>query len=274
MTIHVVVPVHNRINLTLQFLESLEEQDTTEDLNVIIVDDGSTDGTSRELANRKTRIPTTVLHGNGNLWWAGAVRMALARIGPQLVSDHWVYLANNDTVLEASHLAYLVETATACAPALVGAVSIEIWPDDTRHRVSSGFRVDTEQLTVEMIQSGGSLETDVDGLAGRGLLMPAAAAKSLRLHPRLMPQHFADISATGALKGQGYQLVVDPRAISTQTDRASSAVEAGATLKPSWNKKDPLYIPAVISFWWFSLSPATFIRKVPAMWKRRSKPIS
>lgn len=269
MTIYAIVPAHNRIGLTLQFLDSLDAQVTSEDVKVIVVDDGSTDGTAYSLSKRAGRFPITVLSGSGKLWWAGAVRQGLAFIQPNLAAGDWVYLANNDTVLESSHLTYLVETAVEYAPALVGAASIEIWPDGTHHRTSSGFRIDASALSVEMIAPSDALQTDVDALAGRGLLMSTDAARSFRLYPRLMPQHFADISATQRLKRQGYKLVVDPRAICTQTDRASSAVEAGAILRPSWNRKDTLYIPALIAFWWNAMPTVTFLRSIRKMWQRR-----
>jgi O-antigen biosynthesis protein len=42
--IHVIIPIHNRLNLSINCLNSLTKIINYNELNIIIVDDGSTDG--------------------------------------------------------------------------------------------------------------------------------------------------------------------------------------------------------------------------------------
>ena len=66
--IDIVIPVHNRKQYTRDCLHSLQKQ-TISSYRVIIVDDGSTDGT-REMLRRE--FPEViVLTGDGNLFWTG-----------------------------------------------------------------------------------------------------------------------------------------------------------------------------------------------------------
>jgi len=68
----VVVPVYNKIELTIRFLESFQ-QITYPNYSMIIVDDGSRDGTAEIL---RARFPEViVLKGDGNLWWSGATNL-------------------------------------------------------------------------------------------------------------------------------------------------------------------------------------------------------
>jgi GT2 family glycosyltransferase len=104
-TTAVVIPVHNGINhlpKTLAVLRQFEYPSA----NVVVVDDGSTDGTSEYL---RTEPRVVTIGGNGSLWWTGAVdvgvRAALAR-GCEVV-----ILWNDDNVDASSDgLGLLVET--------------------------------------------------------------------------------------------------------------------------------------------------------------------
>ena len=263
MTIYALIPVHNRIELTLQFLDSLDAQTTEEPVKVFIVDDGSTDNTTTVLRKRNGRFPITVIPGNGKLWWAGSINRGLKVIQPHLTSADWLYLGNNDTILDPSHLESLLTTARNNPKSAVGSVSFEIWPDGTKHPVSSGFKIDLRKLTITALDGHTTEVQEADALAGRGILIPAEAVTHLRFHPHLMPQHFADLAATSKLRKIGFHLLVDPRAQSTQTDRAASAQEVGAKLSPSWNKQDPMYIPAAMSFWLLTTNPAHLLLSVP-----------
>ena len=47
--IHVVIPVFNRLELTKKCIASIKKQKNCEKIKIIVVDDGSTDGTSKFL---------------------------------------------------------------------------------------------------------------------------------------------------------------------------------------------------------------------------------
>jgi glycosyltransferase involved in cell wall biosynthesis len=47
--IHVIIPTFNRLNYTITCLNSLKRQDNSKELNIIVVDDRSTDGTKKYL---------------------------------------------------------------------------------------------------------------------------------------------------------------------------------------------------------------------------------
>ncbi len=72
--IAIVIPVHNRRELTLSCLEHLKTIDKTGfETDVIVVDDGSTDGTGEAITEKYNDV--ILLHGDGNLWWSGAVNI-------------------------------------------------------------------------------------------------------------------------------------------------------------------------------------------------------
>ena len=255
MTIYCVVPVHNRIAMTLRFLDSLDLQTVHESISVLVVDDGSTDGTAEVLRNRSGRYPIQLLSGDGSWWWGGSVWRAVQLVRASARQDDWIFLANNDTVLHPDCVAHLLETGSRNDRTVVGGRSIEIWPDGTRHPVSSGFLIDQASLSVQAVDGHSTAIQEVDALAGRGILIPVSALPFVDMYPRLMPQHFADLNLTGQMKAKGYTLIVDHRAESLEIDRASSAVELGQQHRPSLNKASPMYVPALAGFWWLQTPP-------------------
>lgn len=247
MTIYVILPVHNRWDFTKQFVASLRAQSIEHPIHLVAVDDGSSDGTDQALASM---ADTTVVHGDGSLWWAGCVQRALQTITPELREDDFVYLANNDTVLDAHHLAHLHATSLEHPDALIGSVSFEVWPDGHRHPVSCAFLIDSRHLETTNLPGDTVTLQEADALAGRGVLIPASAARRMRFDPRRRPQHFADLAMTADLRQQGFTLLVQPRATSTQLERAGSSVEFQPKLRDVFKRRSQLYLPALWSFWW------------------------
>ena len=71
----VVIPVHNRREVTLRCLKCLETDGVFTWASALIVDDGSTDGTADGVRARHPAV--VVLAGDGNLWWGGAIRRGM-----------------------------------------------------------------------------------------------------------------------------------------------------------------------------------------------------
>ena len=71
----VIIPCFNRKAITLQCLQQLKETGVSTRFRVILVDDGSTDGTSDAVAADFPDV--TILRGSGNLFWTGAIEMGM-----------------------------------------------------------------------------------------------------------------------------------------------------------------------------------------------------
>src|SRR5687767_767033 len=110
--VYAVIPVHNRSGQTRRCLRSLAAG--TVPVRAVVVDDGSTDGTAREVARHHPDV--VVLHGHGDLWWAGAVNRGVehALAG----GADYVLTLNNDGVLAPDAVAKLLEAEHVGEPAL------------------------------------------------------------------------------------------------------------------------------------------------------------
>jgi GT2 family glycosyltransferase len=71
MNPYVVIPVHNRQAITMRCLQNLDRQGIFAWARVVVVDDGSTDGTAERVTAEYPQV--SVLRGDGTLWWAGAM---------------------------------------------------------------------------------------------------------------------------------------------------------------------------------------------------------
>jgi len=252
VTIHVLLPVHNRLSLTEQFLASLNAQTCAQARHLWVIDDGSTDGTTQALRGRSD---TTVLHGDGNLWWAGAIHLGLQAVLITLGDEDWVYLTNHDTALEPDYLQQLLITALENPDCVIGSIGVEIWQDGARFPVATGFNPDPVTLEVPGVPGTITEPTTASALAGRGMLLPAAAARRVRMLPKAMPQHFADLAMTSDLRRQGFRLIVEPKARADSLERAGSSTEFRPTLTGMLSKRSQLYLPAMWVFWWQLSTP-------------------
>ena len=96
--IAILIPVYNRISYTKECIRTLEElvinaSPGKNRYHIIVIDDGSTDGTGNWLASNHPDI--TVLEGDGNLWWSGGINTG-ATFAISDIKVDYLLLWNND----------------------------------------------------------------------------------------------------------------------------------------------------------------------------------
>jgi GT2 family glycosyltransferase len=202
--LYVIIPVHNRIVFTHDCLTSLREQ-TVQDFDIIVIDDGSTDGTSDMI---RAEFPKVILlHGDGNLWWTRA-----ANLGVQYALRHgadYVMTLNDDTLTTKDFIEKMIFWATREPKALLGALALD---RVTQEPISGGeiinwkFARQTKILdTLKPHQQYGLHE--VTQFPGRGLLIPTEVFSTIgAFDAKHFPQIFADIDFTSRAYAAGYKI--------------------------------------------------------------------
>jgi GT2 family glycosyltransferase len=94
----IIIPVFNGIEYTKKCLNYLK--DTLSPVNneefqscIVVVDDGSTDGSSEWIKNNYPEV--IICQGDGNLWWSGGINMGIHHAIEVLKTDY-ILLWNND----------------------------------------------------------------------------------------------------------------------------------------------------------------------------------
>ncbi len=117
----IIIPVYNRVELTLKCLMSLQNQTVT-GFSVIVIDDGST---YNSLYLIREQFPLVkVMHGNGNLWWAGATN---AGINYAMSAGYdYIMCLNNDVEVANDFIEQILLAAEKKPDALIGAAGYNI----------------------------------------------------------------------------------------------------------------------------------------------------
>lgn len=256
MTVHILIPVFNRLALTTSILRCVRAQRLDEPIRTVVIDDGSTDGTREYLAEQHD---ITVLNGDGTLWWGGAIQLGLNHV-LRIASDcDWIAFLNNDTTIADDFIARLIDTARKNMPAAVGSVVrnispphqlLSLGPEIDPWRLRTNDRLDAHRLPIPNDWE------EIDALSGRGVVYPVPSLKTPDGRAdRLLPHYLADYELSLRVRQRGYRLIVDHRAsVMSGNDFPASRHE------PSFRKRyfalnSPTYLPAVIAYWWQASNP-------------------
>jgi GT2 family glycosyltransferase len=238
--IHIVIPVHNRKELTRQCLACLAEQ-TYRNFSAIVVDDGSTDGTAEMI---QQEFPETVIMtGDGNLWWTEATNWGVRYAQKHLVAgdENFVLTLNDDTLVKPDYLASMLSAYERHKPCLIGSVSVDVDNPDKLEFAGNTFDpyfAGGKALVGKFKHSYKELVKQKeyvasDALPGRGTLIPMEVFDKVGLYDT---EHFAhymsDFEFSVRAKKAGYQLIVDTKCLVYEFTR-----DTGIFLnqKVSWN---------------------------------------
>ncbi len=209
--VYIIIPVFNRIRDTLRCLSSLRSQDYPH-FSIIVIDDGSTDGTEKSIRNNFPEVK--MLNGDGNYWWTKSTNLGIRYALSVCNSKDLILTLNNDLEVQSNYLSSLIKTHKKWPNSLVGSLAVfidkpslisysgERWNRYLAKR-RPNYRIGTrlKNIHCEVIST--------DTLPGRGMLIPSDVFNKIGLFDeRHLPQYGADFDFSLRAKEAGYKLIV------------------------------------------------------------------
>lgn len=201
-TVFILLPVHNRREITRRFAECLMAQ-THRNYHLLLIDDGSTDGTAEMV---KGMIPNlTVLRGRGEWWWAGSLQKGYEWLKERkVVLSDCVLMINDDTEFKPDFLEKGLGILHKHERTLLLAQSYD---RRTLEFIDAGRHVDWRRLRFNPAMS---LE-EINCLSTRGLFLRVSdLMETGGFHPRILPHYLSDYEFTIRAHKKGMKLLTDP----------------------------------------------------------------
>ncbi len=206
-TFSIAIPVRNRKDFTTAILQQLTRQIDQQvasqvlqltDAHIVVVDDGSSDGTPELIAQQFPSVH--LLHGDGNLWWTGAIARAMTYVAETLQTDYIVWL-NDDIVLADDFISQLIEYCQQPDAKVLtgGTICDQHHPDWVVFGgvIASQLINDVAQFTQPTI--------DVDALNGNIAVLPARIIADIGLPDTRRFRHYGgDFEYICRAKENGY----------------------------------------------------------------------
>jgi GT2 family glycosyltransferase len=209
----IVTPVHNRREITLQCLRSLGAIERAGmEIHIVVVDDGSTDGTAVAIAREFPDVE--VVRGDGNLWYTAGTNRAI-EAGLKWNPDY-ILAINDDSVFEPMFLQRLVACAEKNRRSVIGPLLL-LW--DHQDRVFQVWaRWDTwyggwrhrHDLTTENVSRD---PWEVEIIVGNCVLYPVESIREVGLMNERYFIHFGDVEYTPRMRKAGWRLFIEPSAL-------------------------------------------------------------
>ncbi len=243
-----VIPCHNERESVLACLRSIDRDHPG--VEALLIDDGSTDHTVEAVADAHPHV--TVLRGDGNLWWTGAVNMGIAEAIRRNASH--VFLLNNDTTVQPGGIAAMYEACIQSNGVLVGAsvaTSFEEGPQlfggEFNYRGLDYFRVPQPADSMGL--------SDAQWLPGHALIVPIEVFNSIGLPDvEKFPHYWGDVDFTMKASRAGFRLSVLASVVA-QNDGSHTGVKVEKYVRPArlWtvltSQRSTLRVSDNIRFW-------------------------
>lgn len=202
--IFIVIAVFNRKSFTKDCLLSIKKQ-TYKNYQIVIVDDGSTDGTGEMLEEEFPEV--FIIKGDGNLWWTAATNRGI-KYSMSNGADYILTL-NNDTLLAEDFLEKMIYWAEKKSNSLLGAFALKA---DTMKPIYGGEIINWKYANSRYLLNTLSEDKyngvhEVTHFPGRGLLIPGEVLNNIGyFDERHFPHYLADYDFTHRALKAGYKI--------------------------------------------------------------------
>lgn len=195
-----IVPAHNRREVTAAFASQLKEQ-SFQNFKLILVDDGSTDGTADAVCNILPQH-TIVIKGDGNLWWAASLNKAFDFLEDHKIpNDAIIGITNDDVILQSKNYLELAYNEVRAYPNAFTA-SRRV-PEKDAPYCQHGAVLKWAPFRVEVALS----DLQADCTSTRGLFFLKKSLQiSGKMRPKLLPHYLSDYEFTFRAHKRGIPL--------------------------------------------------------------------
>ena len=198
--VYILLPVYNRRNITAGFVDCLKHQ-AYPNVHLILIDDGSTDGTENMVRQNIEAWKLTVVRGKGSWWWAGSLQQGINRlkqISP--APSDIILIINDDVMFEADFIEKGVGEVAQHPESLLLAKRID---GPGGKIVETGLKVDFRKMAFSRATS----PQEIACLSTRGLFMRWAVLERIGgFYPRLLPHYASDYEFTIRARRKGFNL--------------------------------------------------------------------
>lgn len=274
-TLCVVMASHNRRKQTLESLAHLETAmrcAPSGEVQIVLVEDGSSDGT--EAAVRRDFPSVRIIEGSGNLYWNGAMRKGLEVV----MEEHYDYymLLNDDTLLNPDSIQRMVVAHYGLGSSRAIIVGTVVDPDSGE--LTYGGRLRSSQW--HPLRFEGIVKPDpvnvlpCDTFNGNCVLIPNVVIASIGNLSSRFTHLNGDFDLGLRAKAEGIELLVAPGFVGTcKRDRPAnlSTPFDKRPIEDLWSfathpKKRPIreriaYFRRHGGVFWWLLVPGPYIRR-------------
>ena len=213
--IALIIPVYNRKNITIEGLKNIST--ATEyysvngqgkiDIKIVLVDDGSTDGTSEWIEANRPDI--YLLNKQSNLWWSGAINIGVQYAERNLGVSH-VMLWNDDTICAQDYF-FELEKVLLSDPKYAESILVSkiFWlnKNDQLFNFGAYYNSKTGKKTLIGLNQPDIYQEilKIDWSGGMGTLIPVKIINELEYLDNInLPQYHGDLDFFLRAKEKGY----------------------------------------------------------------------
>jgi GT2 family glycosyltransferase len=204
----VFITSYNRKDTTIRFLESLHKSISisTHSFEIYLVDDASPDLTGKYVEKSFPYI--NILMGNGKLYWAGGVRLILAKLEESIFKFDAILLLNDDIVLKPEKLEQLIEIGLQEKSLIGGTVTTSSGIVE-----SSGSKLGKIcKPKVRRKLANGELQ-ECDVLPGHIMFIPVPIYAALGGFDEELPYRFLDLEFSLRASRAGFPVLLAPEVV-------------------------------------------------------------
>jgi GT2 family glycosyltransferase len=241
----VLIPVHNRKDITRKCLVHLRTIGIPSDFLICVVDDGCTDGTSEMLAAEFSEMH--VIRGDGSLFWGGGIARGMKAARDADAEIHlWL---NDDCLPDSESLSRLVDRVRI-TKGICGGVCYD--PEDPMKVTYAGTPL---YPLPQRDQAKGCQPVPAESLNGNLMAVHRDVIDQIGILPAEHLPHFGgDVIYTLRAHRRGIPVEIDPSAtaLNRRDDPLRKVFESGSVIR-LWKETGRVASPLHFPTYWFML---------------------